>query len=215
MGTTPDQLRDQIEATRAGMSRDVDALAEKVSPSAIANRKMETVRGAAGSVKDRVMGVAGQTSDAASSLSAKASDYGSSLSDQVTSTPEVVRGKAQGNPFAAGIIAFGAGLLFSSLMPASDREQRAAVALKEKAGGPIADEAKAQAAQLKESLQPVAQDAVEQVKSTATEAAATTKEHASSAATDVAEHAKSAASDTTSDVAEHASAVKEDAGSGY
>ena len=127
MGTTPDQLRGQIEATRADMSRDVDALADKVSPSAIANRRIDSVRGAAVSVKERVMGVASHTGDAASSLSAKASDYGSMVSDQVSDTPDLVRSRAQGNPLAAGLIAFGAGLLVSSMLPASEREQRAAV----------------------------------------------------------------------------------------
>ena len=210
MGTSPEKLRNQIEATRADMTRNVDVLADKVSPSAIAGRKMDSVREAAGSVKEKVMGAAHHGGDATSSLSAKASDYGSTVTDQVAGAPDAIRGKAQGNPLAAGIIAFGAGLLLSSLIPASDKEQRAAVALKEKAA-PLADEAKAQALQLKDSLQPAAQDAVEQVKSTATEAASATKEQATSVAGEVADHAKSAAVDTKADVADHAAAVKDNA----
>ena len=215
MGTSPDQLRNDIERTRAGLTHNVDTLADKVSPSSVAHRRVEDAKGAMTGIKDRVMGAADnvrdQSSDAGSALSDKASDLSSSLSDHaasvhdsVTAAPGAVRTRTQGNPLAAGIIAFGAGLLVSSLLPASDREQQAALALKEKAQ-PLAKE---QAQQLKDSITPIAHDAVDQVKATAQDAAATTKEQATSAASEVADHARSAAADTRADVADHAADAK-------
>jgi gas vesicle protein len=209
MATTPDQLRDQIEATRAGMTHNVDVLADKVSPSAIAGRQLDNVHGAVSGVKDMVMGAA---HTGGSSVSERAGSVGDALSG----TPETVRAKAQGNPLAAGLIAFAAGLLVSSLLPSSEPEQHAAVALKEKAElltSQLAEEGKSAGQQLKEALQPAAQDAVAQVKSTAGDAVAATKEHATAAATEVADHAKGAATDTKDDLADHAAAVKEQAGS--
>jgi len=177
MGTSPDELKQNIEETRAGLTHNVDTLAEKVSPSSIASRRMDDARGAVTSVKDRVMGTGSALTDRASAVT-----------DSVSSAPDAVRAKASGSPLAAGVIAFGAGLLISSLMPATEREQHAATALKEKAEpltNQATEEVKAQAQQLKEAITPAAQDAAQQVKSTAQEAATTTKEHATSAAQDV------------------------------
>jgi hypothetical protein len=122
MGTSPDQLRNEIEQTRAGLTHNVDTLAEKVSPSAVAHRRAADAKGALAGVKDKVMGsshtAGGHLSDTGSAIGDKASDIGSALSDRASSVgdsvaaaPGAVRDRAQGNPLAAGIIAFGAGLL--------------------------------------------------------------------------------------------------------
>ena len=214
MGTSPDQLRDQIEATRADMTHNVDVLAEKVNPSAIASRQLDTVKGALGGVKDKVMGAAHGTGDHVSgtgtTLSDKASGLTGSVSNTVSGAPEALRSRTQGSPLAAGLIAFGAGLVLSSLLPASEKEQQAAVALKDKAT-PLVGEAKTQTSELKDNLTPFARGAVEQVKSTATDAVAATKDHASSATAEVTDHAQAAAAETKDDVADHAAAAKDEA----
>ena len=74
-----------------------------------------------------------------------------------------------------GLIAFGAGLLLSSLIPASRVEQRAAEGLKEQAA-PLVDEAKQAAQQLREDLEPAAREAAGSVKESAAEAASHLKE---------------------------------------
>src|SRR6478752_7240891 len=56
MSTDPDQIRQDIERTRAELSSDVDALTDKVSPTQAAQRQAERLRGAAAGVKDRLMG---------------------------------------------------------------------------------------------------------------------------------------------------------------
>ena len=64
--------------------------------------------------------------------------------------------KAQGSPIAAGLIAFGAGLLVSSLLPASRVEQQAAEKIKDTAQPMVdglTDTAKDMAENLKEPAQ--------------------------------------------------------------
>lgn len=209
MATTPDQLRSQIEATRAGMTHNVDVLAEKVSPSAVAGRQLDNVRGAVSGVKDKVMG-------AAHSSRSSFSDRAGSVGEALSGAHDPVRARTKGNPLAAGVVAFGAGLLAASLLPSSEPEQTAAVALKERAEPlttQLAEEAKRAGQQLTAAVQPAAQDAVSQVKSIAGDAVAATKEHATSAADEVADHAKVAAVDTTADVADHAVLAKDEASS--
>ena len=62
-GPEPRELNSQIEETRARMSSDVDALQDKVSPSAIIGRRKDATRNRLSSVKDRVMGAAHSAGD--------------------------------------------------------------------------------------------------------------------------------------------------------
>ena len=52
----PDEIRADIERTRAALSDDVDDLAESVNPKNVAQRQVDKVKEAASNVKDRVMG---------------------------------------------------------------------------------------------------------------------------------------------------------------
>jgi len=92
--------------------------------------------------------------------------------------------KAQGSPIAAGLIAFGAGLLVSSLLPASRVEQQAAEKVKDTAQ-PMVENLTETAKEVAGNLKDPAQQAIEEVKSTATDAAATVKDEATSAVDDV------------------------------
>lgn len=177
----PDQIREQIERTRAGLSQDVNALADSVNPASVAKRQTAKVRGAVFGVKDRVMGSA---SDAGASLSSAQS----TLTETVTSAPAQVQARTAGNPLAAGLVAFGVGWLVSSLLPATAAEQRAAAKVKETAAPMLSDAAKEVADHLKEP----AQQAVESVKGTAAEAAGTVREESTSAAQDVKDQAQDA-----------------------
>ena len=177
MSNDPEQIRREIERTRSELSDNVNALGDKVNPGSIAKRQVSRVRGAATSVKDAVLGSA---SDAADTGQQVATTMGEAVSD----APSAVARKAQGSPIAAGLIAFGAGLLVSSLLPASKVEQQAAEKVKDTAQpmvNDLTDTAKEVAGNLKEP----AQQAIEEVKSTATDAAATVKDDATTAADDV------------------------------
>jgi len=212
----PEQIRREIERTQANISTDVDALTEKVNPSRIVERRVDRVRGTASRWKDQVMGsrddtypprttrdtahraadsmsdtassTASTISDAASTVSDRASDASSTVASTVQDAPQAVRRQAQGNPLAAGLIAFGAGWLISSLIPAGHREQELAGQAKDRAtelGRPLADAAKQAAGEVKDNLQEPAKQAVDSVRSTAIDAGRTVADEGRFAAEDV------------------------------
>ncbi|HEX8488409.1 MAG TPA: DUF3618 domain-containing protein, partial [Propionibacteriaceae bacterium] len=71
MSTSPEEIRAEIERTRANLSNDVDALADQANPKNIAKRKVESVKEAGVGLKDRIMGSA---QDAVDTVSGKAHD---------------------------------------------------------------------------------------------------------------------------------------------
>jgi uncharacterized protein YjbJ (UPF0337 family) len=174
---TPEEIRLEIERTRAELASDVDTLHQKVSPSAIAHRRTEAVKDRLSNVKEKVMG-------SASSATGKASSGLQSATGTTKGAPQAVRQQTQGNPLAAGVIAFGAGWLVSSLLPSSDKEKQATMQAKDKVSehsDTLTAPLKEAAQGAKENLQPHAQHAAESIKSTATDAADTVKGEAQSA----------------------------------
>ena len=204
MAQEPDQLRQEIEATRAKMTRDVDLLAEKTSPTKVAQRRWT-------SVKEKVMGstdharhaasdttssAVGTVQDKASHLGDVAGEKAHDAADAVRNAPQAVAAQTQGNPLAAGIIAFGVGMLAATLIPVTDVEKRAGQQLKDNSGD-LTDKVKDVAAEMKDDLSGTVQHAVGEVKATATDAAQTTKDQAQTSAQDV--------KDQTQQAAQHAS----------
>ena len=184
MSNDPDAIRAQIEATRAGLSNDVNELGDKVSPAQIAKRQRDKVRGSVMTVKDHIMGSA---QDAKSSTG----EAMSSVRDAVSDAPGRIAQQTKGSPLAAGLIAFGTGLLLSALIPASKPEARAAAAIKDQAQ-PLVEQLSSSAKDAAGNLQEPAQQALESVKSTATDAVDTVKEEGASAAGDVKDQAQDA-----------------------
>jgi hypothetical protein len=205
----PDVIRRQIEDTRRELSYDVDALNEKVNPSRVMDRRVSAAKGRMGRMRDKVMGSAqdsGHTaqhmaSDATSSMQDMASNATSSMQDMasnaagaVQQAPQTLTRQAQGNPLAAGLIAFGVGWLVSSLMPVSEKEKelaQQAESMVREHKDTLLEPAKQAGQEMAEQLKPAAQQAVEQVKSTAQDAAATVKDEGQSAAQDVQGQAQS------------------------
>jgi gas vesicle protein len=199
----PDVIRRQIEDTRRELSYDVDALNEKVNPARVVDRRVSAAKGRMTSLKDRVMGTAqnttsstqgavsnaaGSVQNAASSAADTVQSAASSAASAVQQAPDTVIRQAQGNPLAAGLIAFGVGWLVSSLLPASEKEtqlaQQAESALREHKDA-LLEPAKQAAQEIGDQLKPAAQQAVEEVRSTAQDAAQTVKEEGRAAAQDV------------------------------
>ena len=184
MSTTtqsPEDIRRDIERTRAELASDVDTLHEKVSPSAVAQRRTEAVKGRLSSVKEKVMGTATTAGDSTTSGL-------HSAADTAKSTPQSVKQQTQGNPLAAGVIAFGAGWLISSLLPASEKEKQATMQAKDKVSehsDTLTAPLKEAAQGAKENLEPHAKHAAESVTSTATAAADNVKGEAKSATDDL------------------------------
>ena len=210
----PEVIRQQIEDTRRELSYDVDALNEKVNPARVVDRRMTAAKGRMSAMKEKVMGsaqhtssqthgmasnmagsvqgtasnAAGSVQNAASSAAGSVQSAASSAAGAVQQAPDAIVRQTQGNPLAAGLIAFGVGWLVSSLLPATQKEQQLAqqaeTAIKENKDALLAP-AKQAAQEIGDELKPAAQQAVQEVKSTATDAAQTVKSEGQSAAQDV------------------------------
>ncbi|HEY9357325.1 MAG TPA: DUF3618 domain-containing protein [Arthrobacter sp.] len=195
MSDNPDAIRSDIEATRARLGTNVDAVADKVTPSNIVHRQTDKVRDAVFGVKEKVMGAADHATANIHSGTGHAGDaVGSTLGDAghaIGDAPAQVKTKTQGNPLAAGLIAFGAGMLLSSLIPASEKEREAADALKT-AAEPLTTELTEAAKDVAQGLKEPAQEAMENVKATATDAAEHVKTEGQYAAADVRDKASDA-----------------------
>ncbi|MBT2555020.1 DUF3618 domain-containing protein [Arthrobacter sp. ISL-5] len=195
MSENPDAIRADIEATRERLGTNVDAVADKVTPSNIVHRQTDKVKEAVFGVKEKVMGAAdhasGNVHSATGSAGSTISDAGSAIGD----APHKAAVKTQGNPLAAGLIAFGAGLLVSSLIPPSQKEREAADALKT-AAEPVTTQLTEAAKDVAQGLKEPAQEAMENVKATAADAAEHVKGEGQAAVSDV----KGSATDATDHV---------------
>lgn len=193
---TPEQLRAEIDATRANLSNDVDALTDHVTPSNIAHRQTEKVKGkvsdAVSGVKDKVMGTVDDARDKISSdgghdgpgAGDRARDAASNAKASASEAPGRAASATRGNPLAAGLIALGAGWLLGSLIPVSEKEKELAVTAKDNAGA-LTQPVKKAAQEVAENIKPAAQEAAQSVKGSAQDAASTVKDEGRSAAQDV------------------------------
>lgn len=169
MGTRTDELKAGIDSTRADLTDTMNELGERVSPKRVVARRTDKVRQKVAGMREAVMGAA---------------DGARTAVDAAGQAPRNVAGSAQGNPLAAGLIAFGAGLLAASVLPASNAEQRAATQVLDPAQ-PAIDQAGAAARELVGDLKESVAGAAQEVRSTAADAAGSVKDQATSAAGDV------------------------------
>ncbi len=201
---SPEEIRREIEQTRANLGETLHDIEDRVSPSRIKERRTEAVKSRWRSVKESVMGSSDdvryqadqkrqQVSGAASGAASTISDAASGAVDTVKSAPDQAMSRARGNPLAAGLVAFGGGLLLASLLPATEREQQAASTLQDRFAEPVKQQLQEVGQQAKEGLQGTAQQAVQEVKSTAQEAVDNTKSEAQSSAQSVRGDAQGAA----------------------
>jgi hypothetical protein len=214
MTSEPDQIRGEIQQTQQELSADVGALTEKLSPPRMVQRRARRTRAAMTNMKDKIMGstashtsgsrdtmspaasgVGGKVSSTASAATDKVASAASSAADAAGSAPEMARRRTGGNPLAAGLIAFGAGWLVSSLLPATAPEQQVATQVKDLAtekGRPAARQLGEAARQAQEELREPVRQSAESVKETAADAASTVAGEARSAAGDVTGRAQQA-----------------------
>lgn len=178
MGQSTAELRRDIEDTRANMSRDLDAIGDRVSPRRMAERKVARTRNWFGSMKDRVMGAGEHMTDAIGGGAGHAKDA-------VTHVPDVATARTQGSPVAAGAVAFGIGFLASMAFGATEAEQRAV--------GKLEDEAQPVLEPMKEQLTEAAHEVAGQVRERGTELAGELKDDARERAGTVKEQASAAA----------------------
>ena len=124
---------------------------------------------AVGTVGDKASSAKDAVADKAYAAKDTVSDKASEAGEAVRQAPRRMRRKAQGNPLAAGVIAFGLGMLVSSLIPSTEKEREAVSQLQDNLE-PVKEKASEVAQDIGESLKPAAQEAAESVKTTATKA---------------------------------------------
>jgi gas vesicle protein len=206
------ELRRDIEQTRDRMTGTMDAFGDRVSPGRMVERRVDRVRQTTSRMREQVMGVPRTVGSAGSSLSSSMGDAASSVGDRATSavsamgdqvaqTPQRITEGTQGNPIAAGAVAFGLGVLVGSLAPPSREEQQMA----EKVLPVLQDEAKAIGESVTETAREGAQQAVEETRAVAAEAVEEVKDEAQGAV----EQVKDQATDAVEDVKDEAQGAVE------
>jgi ElaB/YqjD/DUF883 family membrane-anchored ribosome-binding protein len=146
MGQDPDQIRDDIEATRARMGDTAEALGHKAD---VPGRAREAMSDKVESVKSTFSGAKGSVSDATPS------------GEDVKQGAQQAVGIAKENPLGLAIGATAVGFVAGLLIPATRVENERI--------GPMAD-------QVKEQAKETGQEAIERGKHVAEQAAETVKE---------------------------------------
>lgn len=186
MGQSTEELRRDIEDTRASMSRDLDAIGDRVSPRRMAERKVARTRNWMGSVKERVFGAGEHLSDSVGSRAEHAKDA-------VTHVPDMAASRTHGSPVAAGAVAFGIGFLASMAFGATEAEQRAVGKLEDEAEGviePMKEQLSEAAHEVAGTVKERGVELAGELKDDARERAGTVKEQASGAAEHVRQQAR-------------------------
>ena len=185
-----------MEDRRAAVSRDLEAVGDRLSPGRMVERRRAAMRARFSDIRNSVMGTADSATtsvrDAAGSATDSIRDSAGSAVGAIQRAPsaagEAVIQQTEGNPLAAGLIAFGAGLLAATLLPPSNKEQE--LASKAEPGLRTAvDELRSGAEAAVEQVRPMAEEAVQQVKDDAKEAVESVREEARSGAESIKEQA--------------------------
>ena len=186
---TATRLKEKVMGTSptygSGQQGGVQAASQAASQAA------DRVSGTASTAASTVQGAAATAVDAVQDAAANAAGA-------VQEAPQALRRQARGNPLAAGLIAFGAGWLVSSLLPASRREQELADQARHVAQEKVQPALQQVASEVGDNLRGPAQDAVASVRSTAVDAKDTVVEEGRSATQDVSGRAQDAAGNVRS-----------------
>jgi uncharacterized protein YjbJ (UPF0337 family) len=208
VGKDTQELRSDIEQTREDLGETLDAIGERVSPRRVLQRRTERVRNAFSSMRVSVMGSAESVSGSAHQAREQAGSAVTSVAETAQQAPQQVLRQTEGNPLAAGLVAFGFGLVVASVLPATKPEQQAAEAVQDQVE-PLKERATEAAQQVKDEVEDAARSAAEQVKERATEAAGEVRGQAQSSADQVKSQAKSAAAETKDRAEEGAQRTRE------
>ena len=172
MGQTAEELRLEAADKRAELSRDLESIGDRMSPARIAERRKAMMTQRVSQVKERLMGV-GET--ATTGTRHRMHDASESMHEGVHQMGARTQQMAQGSPLAMGLMAFGAGVVVSSLFPATQTE-RTMMASAEPTLQKVASETASMSRELVEEVKPAVTAATTAVKDRAQEAMATVKE---------------------------------------
>jgi len=137
------------------------------------------------SITDRVSQAASEAGDrvshAASEIGDRMSEAASEVKEAVTHAPDQIRQQTRGNPMAAGLIAFGGGLLLGTILPETRTEHDIARRVEPSVSTAVA-EARDVGRGVMEDVKEDAEHAMEEVKETASNAGQHLKDDARDAA---------------------------------
>jgi hypothetical protein len=166
------------------MSDTLEAIGDRLSPERVVERRKAALGQGFKRMRDSVMGSPSYVEPASQRLRESAHDVrdaARSAADKVQHAPDAVAEQTRGNPIAAGIVAFGVGMLVATAFPKTRTEQQLVESAR-----PTLDRAKDElretGRELGSDVKQHAQDAAEQVKSAGAEAAQNVKEEARSSA---------------------------------
>lgn len=214
MGQDPNQIRQNIEGTRADMGATLDEIEDRVSPRRVITRRQQRLRDRWDVVRIRVMGEYEEPTPYQATLSSgggsnvdQVKDSAQQAKESAKQAPERVRQQTQGNPLVAGAVAFGAGVLAASLLPPTRQEQQAATALQEKAE-PLKQQAKQTASEVGSQVADQAKGAKDHLTEQARESADLVKNEAQAQKEDVRGEASARAEDVKREADSSAEEVK-------
>ena len=215
MGQEPQQIRQNIEATRTDMGVALDEIEDRVSPSRVVARQQQRMRDRWHGVRIRVMG----SYDEAAMQSRSARQHGSSqvddlkgsaedAKDAAAQAPQQVLEQTQGRPLVAGAVAFGLGVLAASLFPASQEEKRAVETLQDRSEG-VKQDLKESANKVGSEVADAAKDATQQLTDQANESTERVKDEAQHQTEQVRQEAAARTEDVKSDAQSSTDEVKD------
>ena len=177
MAQTTSELTRQLDEQRSTLGYHLDELGDKVSPRRMAERRKYAMRDRVTSIKDRVMGTA-------TAGTGRASEMKDEAMDAARRAPEAARHQVEGNPLAAGLLAFAAGLVVAAVLPETEKERELAPSVQPHLES-AASEVGALAQDSTEALKPAAREAAEHMKQQAQQSGEAVKEDAKETAQSV------------------------------
>ena len=188
MGKTAEELRSEIAQQRSDLTRDFDLIGDKVSPARMVERRTEAVKGRFRRAREAVMGSAEDMTNSASGRLHAAGDAAGgavgAVGDVVSDAPHRIEQGTTGNPLAAGMVAFGLGVLAATVLPPSRKERELARQVQpqlEQAAHAVVEAGQDVAQEMKPAVQQAGADLSQTAKAAAGEVQHSAQEHAAAA----------------------------------
>jgi hypothetical protein len=184
MGTSEVELRNEAQAQRERLGSTLEAIGDRVSPERVVERRKAAVSQGFRKARDTVMGSRDYEEPRLAHMKDRAGEAMGAAAERVQHTPEMLADQTRGNPLAAGLVVFGAGMLLATIFPETRTEQR----LVDAAQPPLqhaAEELKGAGRELAQDARQVGQEATQHVREAGSEAAATVKQETQQSADSV------------------------------
>ena len=187
---------------RQGARRAVGSGDDSASSGRVSNVAGDTGGRGRATVRSQTRPAAGAARGQSQAVAKRVKGAASSVADSMNDAPQSARQRVEGNPLAAGLLAFAGGFAAAALLPPTDRERQAAEQAKERlqplaqgaaeVGKSVAGELQSSAKARLETVKETATEAAEEVKGRTRSSAGRVKEEASGATQTVAGRAKKA-----------------------